>query len=85
MTNTLLSLETRSAKPTGTGNWNPATADNAPIKRGDRLWWNDLNGVHAPRWVTVHHLDTENDLVACTDNTNTHYMAIPEELTTTKR
>lgn len=66
---------------TPASDWTPLTTNDHPISEGDRLWWDDLNGVHAARWVTVHHFDNENDLVVCTDDTNTHYMAIPEELT----
>lgn len=84
VTNALSSKTQRGHAPTP--DWNPITADQRPIpiKKGSRLWWRDLTGAHAPRWVTVHHFDHDNDLLVCTDDTNTNYMAMPGELTQTQ-
>jgi len=62
---------------TPASDWQPETTKGAPIAAGDRLWWDDLNGIHAPRWVT----DADEGLVICADHTGTHYMTVPEELT----
>lgn len=60
--------------------WTAETSDGRTINPGDRFQWRDLSGWHNPRRVTVHHLDPDEGLVIVTDDTQTHYMAIPEEL-----
>lgn len=61
--------------------WAPETVNEHPIKVHDQLWWADLNGYHAARWVTVCHFDHDDGLIICRDHTSQHYMTVPEELT----
>lgn len=63
--------------------WQPLTTDGRRIQVNDRLYWQDLNGALAGRKVTVYALDEEERLVIVKDSTDTHYMAIPEELSST--
>lgn len=63
-----------------TQKWLPVTLTGAPIEAGQRYLWCDLSHHHAPRKVTVDHLDETDGLVICKDDTQTHYMVVPEEL-----
>lgn len=62
-------------------NWTPETVNGHPIEINDRLWWADQTENHKPRMVTVAFFDQEDGLIVCRDNTNQHYMTVPEELT----
>lgn len=62
-------------------NWTPETVNGHPIEVNDRLWWADQCEQHEPRMVTVAFFDQEDGLIVCRDNTNQHYMTVPEELT----
>lgn len=60
--------------------WVPETPAGQIITSGQRLFWADLNRFQRPRWVTVSHVDDEEGIVICRDDTGTHLMAVPEEL-----
>lgn len=63
--------------------WQPLTTDGRRIQVNDRLYWQALNGALAGRKVTVFALDDDERLVIVKDSTDTHHMAIPEELSST--